>query len=152
MEKWVFRRLRDALYNFTKHICCWDPTFVAYLVKKRAEGNTTGHLPCSPKTGTPYFCYGEIKIFKGFDGFRGEAARFQQCLNGSLLFLSAQIEGSRHTDSVPTSGSSLSAANCANSFVKRFSMKVSIDSKAVSSILDTLCQSRTRHRNGYKSA
>ena len=27
-----------ALYNATKHVCHWDPTFAAYLAKKRAEG------------------------------------------------------------------------------------------------------------------
>jgi len=25
-------------YNATKYVCLWDPTFSAYLVKKRAEG------------------------------------------------------------------------------------------------------------------
>ena len=32
------RYLRYALYNATKHVCHWDPTFAAYLAKKRAEG------------------------------------------------------------------------------------------------------------------
>ena len=27
-----------ALYNATKYVCLWDPTFAAYLAKKRAEG------------------------------------------------------------------------------------------------------------------
>ena len=30
--------MRYALYNATKHVCHWDPTFAAYLAKKRAEG------------------------------------------------------------------------------------------------------------------
>ena len=30
--------LRYALYNATKYVCLWDPTFAAYLAKKRAEG------------------------------------------------------------------------------------------------------------------
>ena len=32
------RYLRFAIYNATKYVCLWDPTFVAYLAKKRAEG------------------------------------------------------------------------------------------------------------------
>lgn len=38
MEKRGSRYLRYALYNATKHVCHWDPTFAAYLAKKRAEG------------------------------------------------------------------------------------------------------------------
>lgn len=38
MEKRGFRYLRYALYNATKHVCHWDPTFAAYLAKKREEG------------------------------------------------------------------------------------------------------------------
>ena len=38
MEKRGSRYLRYALYNATKHVCLWDPTFAAYLAKKRAEG------------------------------------------------------------------------------------------------------------------
>ena len=38
MEKRGSRYLRYALYNATKYICHWDPTFAAYLSKKRAEG------------------------------------------------------------------------------------------------------------------
>ena len=38
MEKRGSRYLRYALYNATKHVCLWDPTFSAYLAKKRAEG------------------------------------------------------------------------------------------------------------------
>ncbi len=30
--------LRFAIFNATKYVCNWDPTFAAYLVKKRAEG------------------------------------------------------------------------------------------------------------------
>jgi len=30
--------LRYALYNATKYVCHWDPSFAAYLAKKRAEG------------------------------------------------------------------------------------------------------------------
>ena len=38
MEKRGSRYLRYALYNAAKYVCHWDPTFVAYLAKKRAEG------------------------------------------------------------------------------------------------------------------
>ena len=38
MEKRGSRYLRYALYNATKYVCLWDPTFTAYLAKKRAEG------------------------------------------------------------------------------------------------------------------
>ena len=36
MEKRGSRYLRYALYNATKYVCHWDPTFAAYLAKKRA--------------------------------------------------------------------------------------------------------------------
>lgn len=38
MEKRGSRYLRYALYNATKYVCLWDPSFAAYLAKKRAEG------------------------------------------------------------------------------------------------------------------
>ena len=38
MEKRGSRYLRYALFNATKFVCLWDPTFSAYLEKKRAEG------------------------------------------------------------------------------------------------------------------
>lgn len=38
MEKRGSRYLRYALYNATKYVCLWDPTFADYLTKKRAEG------------------------------------------------------------------------------------------------------------------
>ena len=38
MEKRGSRYLRYALFNATKHVCLWDPTFASYLAKKRAEG------------------------------------------------------------------------------------------------------------------
>ncbi|MCR8908840.1 IS110 family transposase [Thermophilibacter sp. ET337] len=38
MEKRGSRYLRYALYNATKYVCRWDPTFAAYLEKKRSEG------------------------------------------------------------------------------------------------------------------
>lgn len=38
MEKRGSRYLRYALYNSTKYVCHWDPTFAAYLEKKRSEG------------------------------------------------------------------------------------------------------------------
>ena len=38
MEKRGSRYLRYALYNAAKYVCHWDPTFAAYLAKKRAEG------------------------------------------------------------------------------------------------------------------
>lgn len=38
MEKRGSRYLRYALYNATKYVCIWDPSFATYLAKKRAEG------------------------------------------------------------------------------------------------------------------
>ena len=38
MEKRGSRYLRYALFNATKYVCQWDPTFSNYLSKKRAEG------------------------------------------------------------------------------------------------------------------
>ncbi|MCD7946908.1 MAG: IS110 family transposase [Oscillospiraceae bacterium] len=38
MEKRGSRYLRFALYNAAKYVCHWEPTFAAYLAKKRAEG------------------------------------------------------------------------------------------------------------------
>jgi transposase len=38
MEKRGSRYLRYALFNATKFVCQWDPTFATYLSKKRAEG------------------------------------------------------------------------------------------------------------------
>lgn len=38
MEKRGSRYLRYALFNATKFVCHWDPTFAAYLAKKRSEG------------------------------------------------------------------------------------------------------------------
>ena len=38
MEKRGSRYLRYALFNATKYVCHWDPTFASYLAKKRAEG------------------------------------------------------------------------------------------------------------------
>lgn len=38
MEKRGSRYLRYAIFNATKYVCHWDPTFAAYLTKKRAEG------------------------------------------------------------------------------------------------------------------
>jgi len=38
MEKRGSRYLRYALFNATKFVCNWDPTFATYLSKKRAEG------------------------------------------------------------------------------------------------------------------
>ena len=38
MDKRGSRYLRYALYNATKYVCLWNPTFAAYLAKKRAEG------------------------------------------------------------------------------------------------------------------
>lgn len=38
LEKRGSRYLRYALYNATKYVCLHDPTFAAYLAKKRAEG------------------------------------------------------------------------------------------------------------------
>lgn len=38
MEKRGSRYLRYALFNAAKFVCIWDPTFSAYLAKKRSEG------------------------------------------------------------------------------------------------------------------
>jgi transposase len=38
MEKRGSKYLRYALFNATVFVCTWDPTFKAYLAKKRAEG------------------------------------------------------------------------------------------------------------------
>ena len=38
MEKRGSRYLRYALINSTKYVCHWEPSFAAYLVKKRSEG------------------------------------------------------------------------------------------------------------------
>ena len=38
MEKRGSRYLRYALFNAAKYVCIWDPTFSAYLAKKRGEG------------------------------------------------------------------------------------------------------------------
>ena len=38
MEKRGSRYLRYAIFNATKYVCMWDPTFKAYLARKRAEG------------------------------------------------------------------------------------------------------------------
>ena len=38
MKKRSSRYLRYALFNVAKYVCIWDPTFAAYLAKKRAEG------------------------------------------------------------------------------------------------------------------
>ena len=38
MEKRGSRYLRYALFNATKYVCMWEPSFAAYLSKKRAEG------------------------------------------------------------------------------------------------------------------
>ena len=38
MEKRGSRYLRYALFNAAKYVCIWDPSFAAYLAKKRAEG------------------------------------------------------------------------------------------------------------------
>ena len=38
MEKRGSKYLRYALFNATKYVCHWDPTFANYLAKKRSEG------------------------------------------------------------------------------------------------------------------
>ena len=38
MEKRGSKYLRYAIFNATKYVCHWDPTFAAYLAKKRSEG------------------------------------------------------------------------------------------------------------------
>lgn len=38
MEKRGSRYLRYAIFNATKYVCLWEPSFAAYLAKKRSEG------------------------------------------------------------------------------------------------------------------
>lgn len=38
MEKRGSRYLRYALFNAARYVCIWNPTFAAYLARKRAEG------------------------------------------------------------------------------------------------------------------
>ena len=38
MEKRGSRYLRYALFNATKYVCIWEPSFASYLAKKRSEG------------------------------------------------------------------------------------------------------------------
>ena len=38
MEKRGSRYLRYALFHAAKYVCIWNPTFAAYLAKKRSEG------------------------------------------------------------------------------------------------------------------
>ncbi len=38
MEKRGSRYLRYAIFNATRYVCQWDPTFAEYLAKKRSEG------------------------------------------------------------------------------------------------------------------
>ena len=38
MEKRGSRYLRYAIFNATRYVCLWEPSFAAYLAKKRAEG------------------------------------------------------------------------------------------------------------------
>ena len=38
MEKRGSRYLCYAIFNATKYVCIWGPTFAAYLAKKHAEG------------------------------------------------------------------------------------------------------------------
>ena len=38
MEKRGSRYLRYALINAARYVCRWEPSFAAYLAKKRAEG------------------------------------------------------------------------------------------------------------------
>ena len=56
MEKRGSRYLRYALYNATKYVCHWDPTFSVYLAKKRAEGKHYNvALSHAAKVGSPDF-------------------------------------------------------------------------------------------------
>ena len=38
MEKRGSKYLRYALHNAATYVCPWEPSFAAYLAKKRAEG------------------------------------------------------------------------------------------------------------------
>ena len=57
------RYLRYALYNATKYVCRWDPTFAAYLAKKRAEGKhyNVALSHAAKKVGSSDICHGEIQ-------------------------------------------------------------------------------------------
>ncbi len=59
MEKRGSRYLRFAIYNATKYVCLWDPTFAAYLAKKRAEGKR--YLSCRQEAGAAHLCDGELR-------------------------------------------------------------------------------------------
>ena len=63
MEKRGSRYLRYALYNAAKYVCQWDPTFAAYLAKKRAEGK---HYYVYMTAGANKFLriyYGTVKAY-----------------------------------------------------------------------------------------
>ena len=62
MEKRGSRYLRYALYNATKYVCHWEPTFADYLAKKRAEGKhyNVALSHAMKKLVRLYICYGEI--------------------------------------------------------------------------------------------
>lgn len=62
MDKCGFRYLHYALYNATKYVCLWEPSFAAYLSKKRAEGKhyNVAISHAAKKTGSTYFRYGEV--------------------------------------------------------------------------------------------
>lgn len=53
MEKRSSQYLRYALYKATKYVCHWDPTFTAYLEKKRSEDM---HYNVALYIATIYFC------------------------------------------------------------------------------------------------
>lgn len=62
MKKRGSRYLRYALYNAAKYVYHWDPTFAAYLAKKRAEGKHYNvALSCRQENGTAYLRSGEIR-------------------------------------------------------------------------------------------
>ena len=61
MEKRGSRYLRYAIYNATKYVCLWNPTFAAYLDKKRAEGKHYNvALSCCEEISAAYLCHGEV--------------------------------------------------------------------------------------------
>ncbi len=76
MEKRGSRYLRYALYNAAKYVCHWDPTFAAYLAKKRAEGK---HYNVAISHAVKKLVRVELDMFKLF------------CYIAGLIFLNDTI-------------------------------------------------------------
>lgn len=63
MEKRGSRYLRYALYNATKYVCHWDPTFATYLEKKRSEGKhyNVALSHATKEAGAAHLCSGKVQ-------------------------------------------------------------------------------------------